>query len=372
MTSHSQIPALPEGCEPRCPACPHRNWTPHQSETQKNTWLHSQLSPWQDHLRPVLSPEPQKRWGYRAKTVLRARWSPELSRWEFGVMNRDRQLIPIPRCPVHTPAIQNALQQWAQEIPADLPLAFVAMVGGQCTWVLKEKHNTARRLQPSLPEGVDGLWLNFSPSAGERVFSHRRGDWLLLAGKPSSEIRLLNRTFTHGPTSFVQLIPDLYEKSLQLAQHFLAPTPQHRVIDLYSGIGVSLALWKSTGAQTIGVELHGESHQHALIHAAPFPCLRGRAEDRLAELLSTSPLTSSTHRPLLYVNPPRGGLSPAVRQWIVESCKPQKMAYLSCHAKTLSQDLQYLTQSSPLRVRSLQPFDFFPQTKQVETLALLG
>jgi len=46
------------------------------------------------------------------------------------------------------------------------------------------------------------------------------------------------------------------------------------------------------------------------------------------------------------------------------------LSHLSCSAGTLGRDLQTLT-TAGYAVNTLIPYDFFPQTRHVETLALL-
>lgn len=76
-------------------------------------------------------------------------------------------------------------------------------------------------------------------------------------------------------------------------------------------------------------------------------------------------------RRLLYVNPPRTGLEPEVIEWIAEEYRPAAIAYLSCSAGTLARDLERL-QYGGYRVDVIAPYDFFPHTYHVETLALMG
>ncbi len=48
-----------------------------------------------------------------------------------------------------------------------------------------------------------------------------------------------------------------------------------------------------------------------------------------------------------------------------------RIAYLSCSAGTLARDL-HLLEIAGYRIDAILPFDFFPQTHHVETLALVG
>jgi 23S rRNA (uracil1939-C5)-methyltransferase len=61
-------------------------------------------------------------------------------------------------------------------------------------------------------------------------------------------------------------------------------------------------------------------------------------------------------------------MGPEVNNWILAE-KPERIAYLSCHPRSLAADLRALEVA--YEIVSLQPFDFFPQTGHAETLALL-
>jgi tRNA/tmRNA/rRNA uracil-C5-methylase (TrmA/RlmC/RlmD family) len=75
----------------------------------------------------------------------------------------------------------------------------------------------------------------------------------------------------------------------------------------------------------------------------------------------------------LYVNPPRPGVAPEAMERLValiQKDPPEAIVYLSCSASSLARDLKIL-QRHGYEVKSLQSYDFFPQTEHFETLAIL-
>ena len=72
---------------------------------------------------------------------------------------------------------------------------------------------------------------------------------------------------------------------------------------------------------------------------------------------------------LVVVDPPRPGLSPEAIAWIAK-LEPATILYVSCNPSTLARDLKLFLQS-PYRLEAIEPFDLFPHTFHVETLALL-
>jgi 23S rRNA (uracil1939-C5)-methyltransferase len=76
------------------------------------------------------------------------------------------------------------------------------------------------------------------------------------------------------------------------------------------------------------------------------------------------------HADGLLLDPPRKGL-PATVCEAIRAAPPQRLAYLSCNPASLARDLARLCADGTLRLLSVQPLDFFPQTSHVEALAVL-
>ena len=72
---------------------------------------------------------------------------------------------------------------------------------------------------------------------------------------------------------------------------------------------------------------------------------------------------------LMVVNPPRKGIQPAAMEAVLAAGAP-KIVYVSCEPKSLARDLERMTNAG-YYLRQIQPFDMFPQTDQVEVVALL-
>ena len=326
------------------------------------------LAPWADRLQAMRVVMGGTRWNYRRKVCLSAVWKVETG-WDFGLWRRD-ELIPIPDCPVHAESVRAMIRWLKAALPpaSGFPLAFFVQSGAQATLIVKTRHapdlgwlNAAWRLELT-GIGLEGLWLHLHPAAGRRLFA--RNGWTLLWGRPRSRDGL---GLIYGPTAFQQQIPELYQQTLDAAEAFLTPQPGDFLADLYCGIGASLARWTRRGARALGVELGGEAVACAALNAPDATVLRGKCADRLPQLRTWMPATGTR---LLYVNPPRTGLELAVRDWAALEFRPERLAYLSCSAGTLSRDLAALTAAGYV-VDALIPYDFFPQTHHVETLALL-
>ncbi|MCM2321743.1 MAG: class I SAM-dependent RNA methyltransferase [Oligoflexia bacterium] len=375
------VPVLEPGCVADCPGCKFRALNAGESDARKQDWLLNRLAPWADRV-GALRASPI-RWGYRERATLRAEWAGDS--WKLGLRVTSREdpkgtVIAIPECPVHSPRIRALMELLSRSLPGPerLPLVFVSVSGSLLTLVVKAREAELDLAALGFGEagatglaklGVTGVFVNFSPAAGQRVFSSR--GWRQLWGEPRGRLELgALGAFEYGPDSFQQLIPSLFLRAMEEARAFLAPAPTDAVIDLCSGLGVSLRLWKQSGARTLGVELGGEAAGLAERNAGAGSCLRGRCSERLPQLDQWLQEREGAGRVLLFANPPRLGLEPEVRRWIAERARPARLAYLSCSAGTLSRDLSDLEKAG-YAVRRITPYDFFPQTHHVETLALL-
>ena len=72
---------------------------------------------------------------------------------------------------------------------------------------------------------------------------------------------------------------------------------------------------------------------------------------------------------LALVDPPRSGLDARVTDAIIAK-RPRQFVYVSCNPITLARDLALFVDAG-YTLRTLELFDFFPQTSHVESLAYL-
>jgi 23S rRNA (uracil1939-C5)-methyltransferase len=142
------------------------------------------------------------------------------------------------------------------------------------------------------------------------------------------------------------------------------------IFDLYAGSGnFSFALAKAfPDSNLTAVELNEESV--------------GRAREKTAQSFSEqtirwvqSDVGAFLAREVLpkgagvLLDPPRAGCDPEIVSKLAKSSLAF-IAYVSCHPVTLSRDLKTFNESGWI-LESVQPFDMFPQTDHVETLAVL-
>jgi len=213
---------------------------------------------------------------------------------------------------------------------------------------------------------VVGVIQNVNEQRGNVIWG---SESLLLAGEDLLVERIGSLELGFPANVFSQANPatagKIYEKIVELA----ALTGVESVVDLYCGVG-AIALHLAGGAQRVW----GIDESEASIAAAAQNSRRngisnsrfiaGDVEARLEELKEKlGPID------LISLNPPRKGLQPAALDALL-AAKAGKLIYVSCEPKTLARDLNLLVQAGYV-VKQIQPFDMFPQTTEVETLALL-
>ncbi len=71
----------------------------------------------------------------------------------------------------------------------------------------------------------------------------------------------------------------------------------------------------------------------------------------------------------LILDPPRTGCDPALLSGLVE-LKPARIVYISCNPATQARDIRRLLDQG-FTLKSLRPFDMFPQTAHIEVVAVL-
>ncbi len=381
---------IPAGCNPDCKACEHREISVQASIEQKQNFIRKSLS----HCTlpstfSVTGIAESNRWGTRAKAVLHVR--PEVSsddspRWKLGLLGArpafsswkdPLPLVDLRTCPQHSEKIRS-LHQFLENLPvrvSEMDWRFAVISGDLLTLVIKSKELPSPDLLAHLRAlkwsrfSLQGVLLNLNASCGNRVLDPKRFHLLWGTSQATATLPHSSSDFVYGPSTFTQVLPDLHLASISAARDFLRSLQPAGVIDLYCGLGLTLREWTALGFPTIGVELSGESVQLAWKNAPnSAEILQGKCEERVPQLneflseLSPGPLA-------LYCNPPRMGIADTVLDWILSTTRIEKIAYLSCSPATLGRDLKQLEQN--YRIVALQAFDFFPNTRQVETLALL-
>ena len=140
-------------------------------------------------------------------------------------------------------------------------------------------------------------------------------------------------------------------------------------LDLYAGAGFLTRPLLEAGFETEAVEADPSSSADLVANLAAWKAeglagagraVRTRVEEHVARVRES--------RDVVFADPPREGLSPAVRKALLR-IRPRALFLVSCDPATLSRDLAAFLPA--YRVAALTLLDLFPGTHHVETLARL-
>lgn len=218
--------------------------------------------------------------------------------------------------------------------------------------------------------------------AGVALSRRERGSAQVLGQSPTTIIgasRLERRTFpggafhyaTHG--AFVQAHADgarsLTQTILSALRTRLGRLEGLSVLELFGGSGaLSLDLAKA-GAELVSVEAF-EPAAAQLREAARAQSLDVTVEAADATRATRSFADAARRFDVVIVNPPRRGLSPALRIDLAR-LSPTLLVYVSCEPATLARDLADLSRRG-YAADELRPFDMMPLTREIETVAVLA
>jgi 23S rRNA (uracil1939-C5)-methyltransferase len=314
---------------------------------------------------------------------------------------RSHRIVPITSC-----AIQA---DWAQDI-IDLTLNFAKLSGyrgfdertrkGELRHIVVRevdgnylivlvvtKPVDTRPFEKMLKEKFQSfsLWLNINTSEGNALFS---GEMRLMYGTGFYTATDLGIAFKAGANTFLQVNDEvrtkLYEATVEAVNE-----PHSVVLDLYSGGGMLTAMLAKNADMAYGIEVVPEAsacadelkEMNGLSQKMVNVC--GKVEDKIAEIFAK---TQGKKR-VVVCDPPRKGMERSVVMALREAL-PDKIVLISCNPSTLARDLGILlgtlkeengtlvkqpngAENSSYRIKSVTPFDMFPQTKHVETLISL-
>ncbi len=219
-----------------------------------------------------------------------------------------------------------------------------------------------KEVKRRLPK-VKSLMQNINGKKTSLIFGE---DTRHLYGDEYIEEKLEDIGFELSARAFFQLNPVQTVKLYNEVKRVAALTGEEKIVDAYCGVG-TIGLWLADGAKEIrGMEIIEEAVQDAKRNARKLGVenatyVTGKAEKWLSRWQK-----EGFQPDIIVVDPPRTGCD---HQFIetVKKIKPKKFIYVSCNPSTLAKDIDAL--SSVFEVKSVQPFDMFPQTSHVECVS---
>lgn len=185
-------------------------------------------------------------------------------------------------------------------------------------------------------------------------------------GEETAESDSLGLKILYSPKVFIQSNRSVSEKINLEIKMLLSGS--NKVLDLYSGIGVSSLLLAKEGKKVISIESNVVAVEYArenayLNQVDSIEFITGEVESNLKGLLNEESFDAAL------INPPREGLYPEVAEALKNS-GIKTLIYISCMPSTLARDVNILAEGG-YSIKKVKAFDMFPQTGHIETLLQL-
>jgi len=188
------------------------------------------------------------------------------------------------------------------------------------------------------------------------------GDTVVQTGHDHIFVDVLDRTFRVSATAFFQANTSMAGR---MVQHVLARLPSTcgALIDAFCGVGLFSAFLAPRCQRLIGIESSTAACEDFAHNLDEFDHVE-LYEDAVERVLPTLDLRPDA----ILLDPPRAGLDRKALDAVLRLAPPT-LIYVSCDPPTLARDAARLIQGG-YTVEQIRPFDMFPQTYHIESIAV--
>lgn len=351
-------------------------------------------------------------WEYRNKLSLPFAYNGRSKRVSLGFYEkRSHKVVPMKWCPLHgdwAAKLIDIVTAWSNEFGISVydestrrgllrhivarkldTLSLTVVVNGR-------KLPRAAELADRLEKGFGAFTLYLSENTRSDNVILGDGARLLYGREKKQDLGMFKAVVS--PKSFLQVNSEVrdavYDGAASALENFCGD-----IIELYSGVGLltaQLAL-RLPNSKIIAVEIERSSHgdaemlmqslglsdrvknvcgdaAHFLSSLPKSKAYSHREGANLDESILNSPyylggmLDEDTLSRALILDPPRRGCDKEMLESAADAGF-ERIVYISCNPQTLARDLKIL--SADYSVESIKLFDMFPQTANIETLAVL-
>jgi 23S rRNA (uracil1939-C5)-methyltransferase len=192
---------------------------------------------------------------------------------------------------------------------------------------------------------------------------------LILKNEEEFEFNLLGLRFYSVPLVFSQANKEINELLAQTVDEWANLKGHERVLDLYCGIGnFSLCIAKNA-KEVVGVDVSARAVSLANKSAGANSITNIVFYALPSELFVEEALRQGNKFDLIILDPPREGAKDALKR--ISRLSSEKIIYVLCDPPTLARDLKILTELG-YQILKIRPFDMFPQTYHIESVALVS
>ena len=294
-------------------------------------------------------------------------------------------LVPITNCPIHTKEI-NDLNQAILKIcdQYDVRAFDPKTMRGMLRYIVIRESYTTHNFQVTLVITIYNKVLQdlakeiiklpkvinvaISKNHDKRNVEIFGEEVEILQGKPYLTEQIEDVIYELKNKAFYQLNPKQAIKMYQYVKSLIEPTKDKLVIDAYSGAGAIALYLTDTVKQIIGIDnsteaIYSAKHNQKKNKAQNVRFIKGTTNEVLKQLRA-----KGVNPDVLIVDPPRNGLDNDTLNHLLKN-PINKIIYISCNPSTLAKNIAKL--QAKYSLKSINPFDMFPQTSHIESVALL-
>ncbi len=286
-------------------------------------------------------------WEYRNSASFSPTEDGRLGYWSHS----EEQVIPIDECYLLQPALQDLYRDLDLELPGLRRLTLRVDAYGDLLVLFETEDVEPPSLEADFPVSAAILL----PT----------GEGANLIGDNTLTERCAGREWQVSAGSFFQVNPPAAEHLVRLVNDLAGLSGSEAVLELYCGVGLFTVGLSAASNRVVGIEASPDAVADAAVNldeTENVELYQGPVEEILPALID-QPFD------VVVLDPPRGGVEPAVVDALVE-IRPRRVVYVSCDPATFARDARRLARSG-YRLRKVQPVDMFPQTFHVETASLL-
>ena len=282
---------------------------------------------------------------------------------------QSHKLTLVNKCEICTEEINRAkliVENWLFDIKTpNLFKHLVIRFAGNTLQVVLVTYSFNIPNLKSLTESLEkefktSLYLNLNKTEYGEILSP---NFKHISGEKTLNLCEMGINYQIHPYSFLQVNNYIKE---QIYNYVLSNILENEnVIDAYAGAGLLTALISKKAKSVVGIEINKpacESAEKLFIEndITNAKIINGKTEDILPTI------TQNTET--IVLDPAKRGCDNKALKAICQS-KAEKVIYISCSPQSLARDLIELTKA--FSISSVQPFDMFPQTSNVETVVIL-
>jgi len=281
-------------------------------------------------------------------------------------------IIETPECLVHSPIGEKVFKQTKERLSPLKEVKYLliktaihtkqAIVTFVCNSAPCEKLKTIAKDLFQACDEVVGVIANINREESNTILGK---EYITLAGQDHMSEMICGLSFKVSPASFFQVNTLQAEALYTQAINFLDLKGDETVLDAYCGVGTLTLLAAKQSGHIVGIEWV----QEAIIDAKENAQTNNIDNCRFICGDAAKEISNLDRCDAALLNPPRKGCGKKLLDSLLK-LKPKKIVYVSCNPETLGRDIEIL-QKGGYSLKVVQPFDMFPQTMHVETVALL-